>query len=1103
VQFAASLDVPKPANTSDGDVLVAFVYGQSSATTSVTPPSGWSLITNDNTTTPRSMYIGYKAIPSAAAETATDYNFTFGISQRACGVVFRVTGADAAHLVDVISAAASYVTGGVNAPSVTTSKDGDLILEFIWTNDSSAVSGISFADSFSSSDLGPVVTPAGNTSAIDVLFYVQASAGATSATNTITRSPAPVNGRTWTIALAADPANTSLAGTWGSSSSMGASGSGPAVGTAAMQSATALAGTGTVTIIPPTLHCSNPNDFTFVTSGITGVFTVTGQKPVNTRDNDMLLAVVYSQTAMSAGQDLSTPAGWTKIGPAQVASGGYRPVGMYVLPVPDASSLPATWDWTSPASTAGRMGVLIARITDADLTGIEDAHTVFVAGTASYTSLLFSGLTTTQANDLVLGVAHQTGTAAQSWPTWTAPAGMSQDFVGNAAPTSGTASSDGLWLGHLVQVNAGLVPNQTLTDSPAQTSVTGFAVAIKGRRAAQTPNTIGWGSASAMGSSAVSTAPSIAPTSVSSMGFSPKFVYGSAAAMASATNLGAAFLNPVQAFLRDIPMYVSHRGGDQDWVQDTAFAYAQSVAWSRKLALEVSIIPTADGYFMISDQTTTDAVFGTSGNDIRTQTKAQLKTLRTTVGNFPPMFLDEDVLPVYGGPNSTNPRVIFLDNKVANNVSAVLDMMDANGGPAWWVCKAGGTTTSWVTAAKARGYTCWGYWFPSDTAAGNLNATTAGRFDLLGLQYNDTDAMYTLAASFGKPLLSHIIYNQANATTAMSHPGVTVTGFMVAGIMEVVPADVSAAMRSVSGMGAAATIVQATNVAGWGSSTSMNPPGVIQKTGASAMSSVTHLAAAGTRIAFAHGPTMSSHTAFAAAVKYLLPETITFRSATAFLARYATVRSVQTLGMLSNTRFPNLTSKRTTHVTAAMLSSTHLAGDGLRTVKAGSRMTSVSHLAFARSIIAGTAHMTSVSSLHGTNKRATTGHLGFISTSAFAAGAGAVKGKDWLVMRSTTAFASLPALTAISKVGMFSHTSMRGAGLIDLTLRWRSVIIWDPPITVIFLESMGMRSVTQATFFASPVSSIRPFPLSARLTHERLTNPRILASLTSGRADTT
>jgi hypothetical protein len=1108
--FNNAVIVPKPTNTADGDLLVAFIYGQAGGST-VTPPSGWTLVATDNSVSPRAMYIGVKPIPSAAAETATSYNFGLSTNMRNCGVIFRVTGANLADPVDVVeSAMTGYLTGGNPVGSITTTNDGDLILQFIWTNDASYVTGISFADTFGSPDVGVVATPAsGNTSAIDVLYYVQTSAGATSTSNTIVRTPAPANGRVIAVSLNADPANVTLTADWSSTTTLGASGAGPQAGTAAWGSSSAMAASATVPRVPPTLLLGGSDSTTATnSSGIPIGGHITGNKPANTQDGDLLLAFVVAQTTLNntTERDTIPPAGWTRLGPAQTDTGAFRPVGVWALPVPSAAALTATsWDWGNASlAAASRMIVVIARVINADISSItDDGHTAMIAGSIGITQVVYTGLTTTLANDLVLGIAHATGTAAMGWPVYTTPSPLTKVLDVNTTSPNGSGSGDNLYVATNVYTSPGSVGTLTLTASVAQSALSGFLVAIRGRTVTSQPNTAAWGSSSAMGSSAVSTAPSIAPTSISSMGFSPKYVYGSRAAMSSATSLGAAFLNPVQAFLRDLPMYVSHRGGDGDWVQNTTVAYANSVAWSRKLALEVSIVPTSDGFFMLSDSASTDAAFGTTGGDIRTQTKAQLKLLRTTVGGYPPMFFDEDILPVYGGPSSANPRVIFLDNKYANNVSAVLDTMDANGGPAWWVCKAGGTTSSWPVAAKARGYTCWGYWFPTDTAAGNLNATTAGRFDLLGLQYNDTDAQYTAAAAFGKPLLSHVIFSQANATAAFSHPGVTVSGLMVAGIMEVVPGDVHAAMQSASAFGAAATVVQRANVAAWGSSTAMSPHAVIQKTGAAAMASTSSLAASGIRIAFAHGPAMSSHTAFAAAVKYIDPETVAFRSVTAFLARYATVRSAQTMAMVSTTSFPNIADKRTTHGTTAMLSSTAFTGSYQRSMKAGSRMTSVSRLAFARSIIAGTASMTSVSSMHGTAKRATTGHLGFTSVSAFALSSGTVRNKEWLVMRSATAFAASPTQTSGFKIAMFSHTSMHGLGEIALTIAWQSVILWDPPAQVTFLESVGMISATQATFFASPVSSIRPFPLSARLTSERLTSPSITASLTSGRADTT
>ena len=58
-------------------------------------------------------------------------------------------------------------------------------------------------------------------------------------------------------------------------------------------------------------------------------------------------------------------------------------------------------------------------------------------------------------------------------------------------------------------------------------------------------------------------------------------------------------------------LYVAHRGGDANWPEGSAAAYAQATAWNRNLALEVPVWRTADGVWVVSEQPTTGRVFGT------------------------------------------------------------------------------------------------------------------------------------------------------------------------------------------------------------------------------------------------------------------------------------------------------------------------------------------------------------------------------------------------------------------------------------------------------------------------------------------------------------
>jgi len=200
---SASAVLNKPTNIADGDLLVAFIYCQTSGG-SITAPAGWSLLSADFSS-PRTCGWYYKPIPSAAGEAPTSYTFTYSTGSRNVNVLFRVTGADLTNTVDVVSTTmASYGgTAAAAASGITTTRDGSLVLCGTYINDGTAQTG-TFTQPSGYTDIWQGQTPSGNTSAVDVSGLVQAIAGATG-TATVTRSYVPTSGHAWLVAIAALP----------------------------------------------------------------------------------------------------------------------------------------------------------------------------------------------------------------------------------------------------------------------------------------------------------------------------------------------------------------------------------------------------------------------------------------------------------------------------------------------------------------------------------------------------------------------------------------------------------------------------------------------------------------------------------------------------------------------------------------------------------------------------------------------------------------------------------------------------------------------------------------------------------------------------------
>jgi glycerophosphoryl diester phosphodiesterase len=230
----------------------------------------------------------------------------------------------------------------------------------------------------------------------------------------------------------------------------------------------------------------------------------------------------------------------------------------------------------------------------------------------------------------------------------------------------------------------------------------------------------------------------------------------------------------LSTWLAALPLYVAHRGGSTDYVEMTREAYRQAIAYGAT-AINIDAVRCASGEFVASHDTTTGRVFGTDLG-IGNSTWTQLSGLRTTVGGFP-IEKVSDLLAAY--PNI----VVFVENKGSSgDDAALLDMLDANGGKDRIVIKQYYTAATVSIDSKARGYTTWGYYYAADVA--NL-ATTHTRWDLLGLDYLDTDASHwTAIKSYGKKVLGHVIPSVSGASQAFS---LGADGIMTGKIIGVVP----------------------------------------------------------------------------------------------------------------------------------------------------------------------------------------------------------------------------------------------------------------------------------------------------------------------------
>lgn len=220
---------------------------------------------------------------------------------------------------------------------------------------------------------------------------------------------------------------------------------------------------------------------------------------------------------------------------------------------------------------------------------------------------------------------------------------------------------------------------------------------------------------------------------------------------------------------------IAHHGGSASWPAASPTAYQQSRDWNPALALEFSARRTADGVWVGSEDASTGAVYGTDLT-IATSTWEQLSTLRSIRGHQPMSRLDTDLLD-----QVPEDRVLFVDDKDDAHVDELLDLLDQHGGAGRAVIKSYWQTVKTPTAAHARGYTTWGYYYADQM---DQFEATQGRFDLLGIDQDAPTAVYQRMLATGKRVIAHVVATPAQADRALAAGA---TGLMVSGVRDVVP----------------------------------------------------------------------------------------------------------------------------------------------------------------------------------------------------------------------------------------------------------------------------------------------------------------------------
>lgn len=471
---------------------------------------------------------------------------------------------------------------------------------------------------------------------------------------------------------------------------------------------------------------------------------------------DWMLATV-ALSAPAADDSVVAPAGWTQVYYEGTSSGTYKTY-FFTKQVTDTTK---TYTFTIDGSPRGMMGSMMWFRGCAPATSW--AFGTFwnrnnIAGNESIVRA--PGITTTKPNTLVMSfgiertLANETGISSVT-------GGATEWFFVEQKVNSNANTT--LWWG----------AQEVLT--PATTSDTLITY--------PNPQTInGWGIQIAIPGAPVP-------------GYGVKYWDGSAVQDASLYIQGASKLetpidvqvvpNPrytVAKMLAEPTFYWSHRGGGNNWPEMTMHAYTQSILWGAN-CIEISVQRTSDGVWIGSHDASTLRVTGVD-KQIKNTTWAELQPLMTSASatNNPsqparPLVKLTDVLDLY-----SQSHVIVLDNKSGANTTEFLDLMeqyDPTHERLIW--KGYRTGTSAPYAAQARGFTTWGFMYDADATNAALDL---GCWDLLGLNYDATEAEWSAIKAHGKPVVAHIINSAAAATMALSKGA---DGLQCSNVKQVIP----------------------------------------------------------------------------------------------------------------------------------------------------------------------------------------------------------------------------------------------------------------------------------------------------------------------------
>jgi type II secretory pathway pseudopilin PulG len=119
-----SVAVNKPTGTASGNLLIAAVTTDGDTLSSLSPPSGWTLIQKDTYSPEVTLGVWYKV---AGGSELSSYTFTWSGSQQAYGYIMRFTGNDTSNPINASDKQKGSGSASPSCRSVTTTVDNTMI----------------------------------------------------------------------------------------------------------------------------------------------------------------------------------------------------------------------------------------------------------------------------------------------------------------------------------------------------------------------------------------------------------------------------------------------------------------------------------------------------------------------------------------------------------------------------------------------------------------------------------------------------------------------------------------------------------------------------------------------------------------------------------------------------------------------------------------------------------------------------------------------------------------------------------------------------------------------------------------------------------------